>query len=149
LFKDAVKSIKVEEFVTLTVSESQIDFATRNTDLFKAAVSNVKDFKIIAEKDANSGTMIVETASSMADASYYVQEEKIDAILEQMKDTLIIPQSAEEIEELEKIKNMREENLDYLNSLDYNFEENINLENYENIDSENAENLSDINIAEI
>jgi flagellar assembly protein FliH len=152
LFKEAVKKIKVEEFVTVTVSESQIDFAVRNADLFKSAVASVKDFKIVGEKDAKGGTMIVETAKAMADASYYVQQDKIDAILEQMKDALIIPQSAEEIAELEKIKSMREENLDYLNSLNYNYsEEDIDPENYEileNIDGENLENLSDINIAE-
>jgi len=154
LYKDAVKRIKAEEFVTVTVGESQIDFAVRNVDLFKAAVSHVQDFKIIAEKDADRGTMVVETARSMADSSCYIQEEKIDAVLEQLKDTLVIPQSAEEIEELAKIKNMREENLDYLNSLnyDYNNEEDPGLENFgnlENFNYENAENLSDINSAEI
>jgi flagellar biosynthesis/type III secretory pathway protein FliH len=102
LYKDALKSIKAEEFVTVTVGESQIDFAVRNADIFKEAVSHIQDFRIIAEKDAKPGTMIVETAKSIADASYYIQEEKIDVILQQLKDTLIIPQSAEEIEELEK-----------------------------------------------
>lgn len=155
LFKDAVKSIKVDGFVTVTVSESQVDFVVRNIDLFKAAVSEVKDFRVLSEKDANRGTMIVETAKTMADASYYVQEEKIDAILEEMKNTLVIPQSVEEIEELEKIKSMREENLGYLNSLnDYNNYdgENLNSQDYENLENvynENLENLSDINIAEI
>ena len=167
LFNDAVKSIKVEEFVTVTVSDSQVDFVVRNTDIFKSAVSNIADFKIVSEKDASRGTMIVETAKTIADASYYVQEEKIDEIIEQMKDTLIIPQSAEEIAELEKIRRMREENLDYLNMQEYQNSENPetpenlenlenieNLENLENIDgqisdsdSENPENLSDINIA--
>ena len=147
LYKDALKSIKAEEFVTVTVSESQIDFAVRNADLFKEAVSHVQDFKIVPEKDAGRGTMIVETARSMADASYYVQEEKIDLILEQLRDTLVIPQSAQEIEELEKIKSMREENLDYLNSLnnnlDYNDSSELNFD-LENFNFENQENLSDI-----
>ena len=144
LFNDAVKSIKVEEFVTVTVSESQVDFAVRNADLFKAAVSHVQDFKIVSDKEASRGTMIVETARTIADSSVYVQEEKIDEILAQMRDTLIIPQSAEEIEELEKIKSMRAENLDYLNLQD-------NLQDYENIEDiydenllENLENVSDI-----
>ena len=137
LYKDAVKSIKAEEFVTVTVSESQIDFAVRNADLFKAAVSHIQDFKIAAEKDADRGTMIVETARSMADSSYYIQEDKIARILEQLKNTLVIPQSEEEIDEIEKIKNMRDENLGYLNSLNYG-------EDLENFNYENLENVSDI-----
>jgi flagellar biosynthesis/type III secretory pathway protein FliH len=153
LFRDAVKSIKVEEFVTLTVSESQIDFAVRNADIFKAAVSNIQDFKITAEKDAPRGTMIVETAKTIADASYYVQEEKIDEILQQMRNTLVIPQSAEEIEEIEKIRSMRDENLQYINNNFINYDnnsENIeNIENLEKIDNENSENESDINNAGI
>jgi len=139
LFNDAVKSIKIEEFVTVTVSESQVDFAVRNADLFKAAVSNVSDFKVIADADALRGTMIVETARAIADSSYYVQHEKIDEVIAAMRDTLIIPQSAEEIAELEKIQAMREENLGYLN-----YEYNDPYNNYAGQqDYQDAQNLSD------
>ena len=117
LYRDALKTIKVEEFVTLTVSESQLDFAVRNADLFKEAVSGIKDFKIISDKDAHRGTLIVETASTIADASHYVQEEKIDEILEQIRKNLVIPQSSEELEEIEKIKTIHAENSGYQNGV--------------------------------
>jgi len=88
LFEDALKDIKAEEFVTVTVGESQAEFALRNIDLFKAQVANIDDFKIIADKDAGRGTMIVETAKSVADASFEVQLGEVEVILERMKEKL-------------------------------------------------------------
>jgi len=88
LFEDALKDIKAEEFVTVTVSESQAEFALRNIDLFKSKVANIDDFKIIPDKDAGRGTMIVETAKSVADASLEVQLGEVEAILGRMKENL-------------------------------------------------------------
>jgi flagellar biosynthesis/type III secretory pathway protein FliH len=90
LFAEALEGIKAENFVTVTVSESQAGFALRNIDLFKAKVANIPDFKIISDENAERGTMIVETAKTVADASFGVQMDDIDAILERMKANLTI-----------------------------------------------------------
>jgi len=99
LFADAVKNIKAEEYVTVTVSGAQINFAMRNIDLFRAEVANISDFKIIPDKNAEKGTMVVETANALADASYAVQQEKIDSIISQMRDNLKVLNSSPEFEE--------------------------------------------------
>ena len=88
LFEDAVKDIKTEEFVTVTVSESQTEFVTRNINIFKSQVANIEDFKIIPDKNAARGTMIVETAKTVADASFAVQMDEIEVILNRMKEKL-------------------------------------------------------------
>jgi flagellar assembly protein FliH len=88
LFEEAIKDIKAESFVTVTVSESQSEFALRNIDLFKAKVANIEDFKIIADKNAARGTMVVETAKTVADASFAVQMDEINAVLERMKENI-------------------------------------------------------------
>jgi len=88
LFEDALKGIKAEEFITVTVSESQAEFMLRNIDIFKAYASNVEEFKIIPDKNAERGTMIVETAKTVADASFEVQMEEIEVILDRMKEKL-------------------------------------------------------------
>lgn len=93
LFSDAVKDIRAENYVTVTVSEAQADFAVRNIDLFRAKVANIEDFKIIPDKNADRGTMIVETAKTVADASFNVQIESINNILDRMKENLLIPAS--------------------------------------------------------
>ncbi|MCL2096294.1 MAG: FliH/SctL family protein [Oscillospiraceae bacterium] len=88
LFEEAVRDIKAESFVTVTVSESQTGFAVRNIDLFKSKVANIEDFRIISDKDADRGTMIVETEKTVADASFSVQMDEIDAVINQMKENL-------------------------------------------------------------
>ena len=90
LFSDAVRNIRTEEFVTVTVGTAQAEFAMRNIDLFRAKVSNIDDFEILSDDNAGKGTMIVETAKALADASVNVQSEKIDAILERMKENLSV-----------------------------------------------------------
>gem|GEM_PF-6761918 len=97
LFADAVKNIKTESFVTVTVSGAQIDFTLRNIDLFRSQVANINDFKIVPDKNAVKGTMVVETANALADASYAVQQEKINLIISQMKENLSVLESSEEI----------------------------------------------------
>ena len=88
LFEDALKDVKAEEFITVTVSESQAEFMLRNIDIFKAYASNIEEFKIIPDKNAERGTMIVETAKTVADASFEVQMEEIEVILDRMKEKL-------------------------------------------------------------
>ena len=88
LFEDAVKNIKAEKFVRVTVSGAQAEFATRNIDLLRAKVSNIDDFKIISDENAEKWTMVVETEKTVADASFYAQMGEIDAVLEQMKKNL-------------------------------------------------------------
>jgi flagellar assembly protein FliH len=90
LFEEALKDIKAEGFVTVTVSESQVEFALRNIDLFKAKVANIEDFKIIADKGAERGTMIVETAKAVADASFAVQMNEINYILDRIKENISV-----------------------------------------------------------
>lgn len=111
LFSDAINNIRAENFVTVTVSEAQAEFAVRNIDLFKAKISNIDDFKIIPDKNAERGTMIVETAKTVADASFNVQIAAIDSILERMKENLSV---------MPRLNNDSDgsHNLD-LNSLDY------------------------------
>ena len=97
LFADAVKNIKTESFVTITVSGAQIDFAMRNVDLFRSQVANINDFKIVSDKNASKGTMVVETANALADASYAVQQEKINSVISQMKENLSVLESSEDM----------------------------------------------------
>ena len=94
LFSDAIKDIRAENYVTVTVSESQVDFAVRNIELFKEKVANIKDFKIISDINHGKGTMIVETAKSVVDASFNVQVEKVNSIVEEMKENLLIASDA-------------------------------------------------------
>jgi len=90
LYEEALKDIKTESFVTVTVSEMQSEFALRNIDLFRAKVANIGDFKIITDKNAERGTMVVETAKTVADASFAVQMDEINAVLDRMKENINI-----------------------------------------------------------
>ena len=90
LFEEALEDIKAESFVNVTVSESQAEFALREIDLFRAKVANIEDFKIIADKNAERGTMVVETAKAVADASFAVQMDEINAVLDRMKENISV-----------------------------------------------------------
>ena len=137
LFADAVKSIKTENFVTVTVSGAQIDFAMRNIDLFRSQVENINDFKILADKGAKKGTMVVETSKVLADASYNVQQEKIDYIISQMRDNLSVPETAGESETLQSYfsNNLNNiSNISVINNINNTDAEGIvdNNKNYDN-----------------
>jgi flagellar biosynthesis/type III secretory pathway protein FliH len=90
LFEDALKGIKAENQVTVTVSESQAEFAVRNIDLFRSRIAhiNAEDFMIVSDRDAPAGTMIVETDKTVADASCEAQLGKIDGVLKQIRANL-------------------------------------------------------------
>ena len=113
LFDDALKNIKAENFVTVTVSETQAGFALRNIDLFKAKIGNIEDFKIIPDKNAERGTMIVETEKTVADASFSVQMEEIDAILENMKENMAVP----DLSDVSDLSDLSEQTVEFDESL--------------------------------
>lgn len=108
LFSDAIKNVKAEEFVTVTVAESELKIATRNIDLFLAEIPHIKDFKILPDKNSGKGTMIVETAKAVVDASIDVQLENVETLLEQMKENLNIPNTTDDIIKTPSLRSMRE-----------------------------------------
>ena len=114
LFGDAVKDIRAENYVTVTVSESQADFAIRNIDLFKEKVANIEDFRIIADENSERGTMIVETVKTVSDASVNIQAEAIDNIIDRMKENFsLMLSSFENADNLKNLSNLNADNFDY------------------------------------
>ena len=176
LFSDAIQNIKAEEFVTITVAESELTLATRNEKLFLAEIPHIKDFKILPDKNAAKGTMIVETEKTVVDASIDVQLEKVEYLLQQMKENLDIPKTLDDLIDQTYIRSidnhagmMAEENyenyedyeaaydndiddtgIDDMNNAglqDFGFEEDIGFQNAAN--TANTENSDDISDEEI
>ena len=144
LFADAVKNMKAEGFVTMTISGAQIDFAMRNIDLFRAEVANISDFKIVPDKNAEKGTMVVETANALADASYVVQQEKINAIISQMRDNLTIANSYKESAEDTVLKAYYFDNSDNAHNIVNNASEESKIQMEMDDNGENIDNISNI-----
>lgn len=90
LFSDAMRDMRAEEFVTVTVSDYDADFVTAHKQLFLSEIGNLNDFRIITDKDASKGTLIIETEKSVVDASLGIQLENIDALFEKLKMALSI-----------------------------------------------------------
>ena len=163
LFSDAIQDIKAEEFVTITVAESEVTVAMRNQNLFLAEIPHIKDFKILADKNAGKGTMIVETEKTVADASVDVQLERVNYYLEQMKEKLNIPQTLDDIINQDAFRSINNptdtdtileedyseddgsmENLNFDKGIDTGVKNNINInENNMFKDIENSEDISD------
>ena len=170
LFSDAIQNIKAEEFVTITVAESELTLATRNEKLFLAEIPHIKDFKILPDKNAAKGTMIVETEKTVVDASIDVQLEKVEYLLQQMKENLDIPKTLDDLidqtyirsidnqagmmadENYEDYENYETaydndidgtgiDNMNNIESQDFGFEEDIGFQNAAN--TENSDDISD------
>lgn len=166
LFSDAIQNIKAEDFVTVTVAESELTVATRNEKLFLAEIPYIKDFKILSDKNAIKGTMIVETEKTVVDASIYVQLEKVDYFLEQMKENLDIPKTVDDIINQVSLRSIEdqaellyEDEYGYAAPADYNITddaENLSAEKNSKANSnikqksavENTQNFDDIDISD-
>lgn len=162
LFSDAIQDIKAEEFVTVTVAESELAIATRNEKLFLAEIPYIKDFKILSEKNANKGTMIVETEKTVVDSSIDMQLEKVDYYLEMMKENLDIPKTVDDIINQTSLRSIDnhigmmsdedrnypkyDENTDDISNINIDADIDINSAKSinENIGFENIENIDDI-----
>jgi flagellar assembly protein FliH len=78
LYKNAVKDFKNQEWVRVSVSGHQADFATTNAELLKTVIRGTKYLDIIVLDDAPNGTCIVETDQGIVNTSTVIQFEKIE-----------------------------------------------------------------------
>lgn len=97
LFSDAMRDMRAEDFVTITVSDYDIEFVTAHKHLFLSEIGELNDFKIIADKDSPKGTLIIETEKSVVDASIGVQLKNIEALFERLKLNLSIEEIKESV----------------------------------------------------
>ncbi len=73
IFNKAVKNFSAQEWVKVTVSDHDVQFATSNSQLLMSMVKGARDIEIVILEGAPKGTCIVETAEGIADASVYTQ----------------------------------------------------------------------------
>ena len=160
LFSDAIQDVKAEEFVTITVAESELTVATRNEKLFLAEIPHIKEnhFKILPDKNETKGTMIVETEKAVVDSSIDAQLERVDYFLAMIKENLDIPKTVDDVISHTSLKNINsqaemmlemeaEDGYGDYSGYDENVD-NIDSENMMDIDinSENEDDISDEDI---
>lgn len=81
LYKNAAEGFGKQEWVKLSVSDAEIDFASANADTLMSFVRDAKYIDIIKLADAPQGTCIIETPQGIANASVDAQLEKVMDIL--------------------------------------------------------------------
>ncbi len=73
LYKKAVQDLHTQDWVKLTVSSAEEEFATSNAEVLRQMVRGAKNIKISVIENALPGTCIVETPHSIADAGVETQ----------------------------------------------------------------------------
>lgn len=81
IYKNAIKQHSKQAWVKITVSEYEADFAIANKSELMALAKGAKDIKIIVDSNACRGTCIVETPSSVVDASVDTQLNRLKEML--------------------------------------------------------------------
>ena len=77
IYKNAVQELSGQEWVKVSVSEFDKEFATSNSELLKSMVRGAKSIKVIVLEGAPRGTCVVETPQSIADAGVETQIARI------------------------------------------------------------------------
>ncbi|MGI6203437.1 MAG: FliH/SctL family protein [Eubacteriales bacterium] len=73
LYEKAVKDLKAQKWVKLTVSKQDVEFVTENSDLLLSMVDGAERIELEVLDDAPSGTCIVETSDKIVDAGIHTQ----------------------------------------------------------------------------
>jgi len=77
IYKSAVQELRDQEWIRLSVSDLQVQFATENADTLMSLAKGAKHIEIVGLPEAPSGTCIVETPDGIVDASLDTQMDKI------------------------------------------------------------------------
>ncbi|MCX7614252.1 MAG: FliH/SctL family protein [Clostridiales bacterium] len=77
LYKNAVQEMRDQDWIKLTVANSDTEFATSNSELLLSMVKGAKHIEISTLNIAPKGTCIVETEQGIVDASVYTQLEQL------------------------------------------------------------------------
>ncbi|MEA5040839.1 MAG: FliH/SctL family protein [Clostridiaceae bacterium] len=97
IYKSAVQELRDQEWIKLSVSDLQVQFATENADFLMSLVKGAKHIEIEGLPEAPTGTCIVETPDGIVDASLDTQ---MDRIKEAFADVEIFLDTAPDTEEL-------------------------------------------------
>lgn len=73
IYEKAVKDIKAQKWVKLSVSKHEVEFATQHSDYLLSVVEGAERIEIEVLEDAPAGTCIVETSEKIVDASIKTQ----------------------------------------------------------------------------
>lgn len=77
IYRSAVQELRDQEWIRLSVSDLQVQFATENADTLMSLAKGAKHIEIVGLPEAPSGTCIVETPDGIVDASLDTQMDKI------------------------------------------------------------------------
>jgi len=77
IYKSAVQELHDQEWIRLSVSDLQVQFATENADTLMSLAKGAKHIEIVSLPEAPAGTCIVETPRGIVDASLDTQMDKI------------------------------------------------------------------------
>lgn len=77
IYKSAVQELRDQEWIRLSVSDLQVQFATENADMLMSLAKGAKHIEIVGMPEAPKGTCIVETPDGIIDASLETQMDKI------------------------------------------------------------------------
>jgi len=73
LYEKAVKDIKAQKWVKLSVSKHEVEFATQHSDYLLSVVEGAERIEIEVLEDAPPGTCIVETSEKIVDTGIHTQ----------------------------------------------------------------------------
>lgn len=85
IYQNAVKQSGKPEWVKLVVAEQEAEFATASASLLMSLTEDTKDLQVIVSGEASPGTCVVETPSSVIDASVDTQLSQLREVLFQNK----------------------------------------------------------------
>ncbi|HWP79432.1 MAG TPA: FliH/SctL family protein [Candidatus Acidoferrum sp.] len=77
IYKGAAQELRDQEWIRLSVSDMQVQFATENADTLMSLVQGAKHIEIVGLPEAPAGTCILETPTGIVDASLDTQMDKI------------------------------------------------------------------------
>jgi len=81
IYQNAVKQSGKSEWVKVIVAEQEAEFAIASASILMSLTEDAKDLKVIVSAEASPGTCVVETPSSVIDAS-------VDTQLSQLREAL-------------------------------------------------------------
>jgi flagellar assembly protein FliH len=77
IYKSAAQELRDQEWIRLSVSDMQVQFATENAGTLMSLIQGAKHIEIVGLPEAPAGTCILETPSGIVDASLDTQMDKI------------------------------------------------------------------------